>query len=55
MHSTSPSDSRRSTLRLAVAAVIVGMAIPLLPPFGDQRPEFIFSHGLVEIADSLLP
>jgi hypothetical protein len=43
MQSTSPSDTTR---RLAVAAVIVGLAIPLLPLFGDQRPEFIFSHGL---------
>jgi hypothetical protein len=35
-HSTLPSDIRRSTLRLAVAAVIVGLAIPLLPVFeGD--------------------
>jgi hypothetical protein len=29
-----------------VAAVIVGLAIPLLPLFGDQSPEFIFSHRL---------
>src|SRR4029453_17617748 len=46
MHSSSPSDIRGSTLRLAVAAVVVGLAIPLLPLFGDQSPEFIFSHGL---------
>jgi hypothetical protein len=46
MHSASPSDIRGSTLRLAVAAVIVGLAIPLLPLFGDQSPEFIFSHRL---------
>jgi hypothetical protein len=43
MHSTLPSDIRRSILRLAVAAVIVGLAIPLLPLFGEGgRPEFVF-------------
>jgi len=47
MHSTLPSDIRRSTLRLAVAAVIVGLAIPLLPVFGEGgRLAFIFSQGL---------
>ena len=47
MHSTSPSDIRLSTLRLAVAAVIVGLAIPLLPLFGEGgRLAFIFSLGL---------
>jgi hypothetical protein len=46
MHSTLPSDIRRSTLRLAVAAVIVGLAIPLLPLFGEGGLEFIFSQGL---------
>ena len=47
MHSTLPSDIRRSTLRLAVAAVIVGSAIPLLPVFGgDGLGKFIFSQGL---------
>jgi hypothetical protein len=47
MHSTSPSDTRRSTLRLAVAAVIVTSAIPLLPVFGgDGLGKFIFSQGL---------
>ena len=47
MHSTLPSDIRRSTLRLAVAAVIVGLAIPLLPVFGgDGLGKFIFSQGL---------
>jgi hypothetical protein len=47
MHSTLPSDIRRSTLRLAVAAVIVGLAIPLLPLFGEGgRLKFIFSQGL---------
>jgi hypothetical protein len=47
MHSTLPSDIRRSTLRLAVAAVIVGLAIPLLPLFGEGgRLDFIFSQGL---------
>jgi hypothetical protein len=46
MHSTLPSDVRRSTLRLAVAAVIVGLAIPLLPLFGEGGLEFIFSQGL---------
>jgi hypothetical protein len=47
MHSTLPSDIRRSTLRLAVAAVIVGLAIPLLPLFGEGgRLAFIFSQEL---------
>jgi hypothetical protein len=47
MHSKLPSDIRHSTLRLAVAAVIVGLAIPLLPLFGeDGRLDFIFSQGL---------
>jgi hypothetical protein len=47
MHSALPSDIRRSTLRLAVAAVIVGLAIPLLPVFGEGgRGPFIFSQGL---------
>ena len=47
MHSTLPSDVRRSTLRLAVAAVIVGLAIPLLPVFGEGGlGAFIFSQGL---------
>jgi hypothetical protein len=47
MHSTLPSDIRHSTLRLAVAAVIVGLAIPLLPVFGgDGLGKFIFSQGL---------
>ena len=47
MHSALPSDVRRSTLRLAVEAVIVGLAIPLLPLFGEGgRLEFIFSQGL---------
>ena len=47
MHSTLPSDVRRSTLRLSVAAVIVGLAIPLLPVFGEGgRGPFIFSQGL---------
>jgi hypothetical protein len=47
MHSTLSSDIRRSTLRLAVAGVIVGLAIPLLPLFGEGgRLEFIFSLGL---------
>jgi hypothetical protein len=47
MQSTLPSDTRRSTLRLAVAAVIVGLAIPLLPVFGEgSRLAFIFSQGL---------
>jgi hypothetical protein len=47
MHSTLPSDIRRSTLRLAVPGVIVGLAIPLLPVFGEGgRLEFIFSQGL---------
>jgi hypothetical protein len=47
MHSTLPSDIRSSTLRLAVAAVIVGLAIPLLPVFGEGgRLKFIFSQGL---------
>ncbi|MGA9161126.1 MAG: hypothetical protein WB297_09740 [Actinomycetota bacterium] len=46
MHSTLPSDIRRSTLRLAVAGVIVGLAIPLLPLFGEGGLEFIFSQGL---------
>jgi uncharacterized membrane protein len=56
MHSASPSDIRGSTLRLAVAAVIVGLAIPLLPLFGDQSPEFIFlAQALVAIANPLLP
>jgi hypothetical protein len=45
MNSTLPSDIRRSILRLAVAAIIVGLAIPLLPVFGDGRLEFIFSYG----------
>jgi hypothetical protein len=47
MHSTLPSDIRRSTLRLAVAGVIVGLGIPLLPVFGEGgRLGFIFSQGL---------
>ena len=47
MHSTLPSDIRSSTLRLAVAAVIVGLAIPLLPVFGEGgRLRFIFSREL---------
>ena len=47
MHSTLPFDIRRSTLRLAVAGVIVGLAIPLLPLFGEGgRGAFIFSQGL---------
>jgi hypothetical protein len=47
MYSTLPSDIRRSTLRLAVAAVIVGLAIPLLPVFGEGNlGPFIFSQGL---------
>jgi hypothetical protein len=47
MHRTLPSDIRRSTVHLAVAAVIVGLAIPLLPLFGEGgRLEFIFSQGL---------
>jgi hypothetical protein len=46
MHSTLPADIRRSILRLAVAAVIVGLAIPLLPLFGDGGLKFIFSQGL---------
>jgi len=47
MQSTLHSDSRRSTLRLAVAAVIVGLAIPLLPIFGEgDLGPFIFSQGL---------
>jgi hypothetical protein len=45
MLSTMSSDIRRSTLRLAVAGVIVGLAIPLLPVFGEGL-EFIFSQGL---------
>ena len=47
MHSTLPPDVRRSILRLAVAAVIVGLAIPLLPVFGEGGlGAFIFSQGL---------
>jgi len=47
MHSTLPSDIRRSTLRLAVGGVIVGLAIPLLPVFGEGgQLKFIFSLGL---------
>jgi hypothetical protein len=47
MHSTLPSDIRRSTFRLAVAGVIVGLAIPLLPVFGEGgQLKFIFSLGL---------
>ena len=46
MHSTLLPDIRRSTLRLAVAGVIVGLAIPLLPLFGEGGLEFIFSQGL---------
>jgi hypothetical protein len=46
MHSTLPSDIR-STLRLAVVAVIVGFAIPLLPVFGLKGWQaFIFMQGL---------
>ena len=41
-----PSDIRRSTLRLAVAGVTVGLAIPLLPLFGEGGLAFIFSQGL---------
>jgi hypothetical protein len=47
MRSTTPSDTRRSILRLAVAGIIVGLAIPLLPLFGEGgRLDFIFSQGL---------
>ena len=47
MHSTLPSNIRRSTLRLAVAGVTVGLAIPLLPLFGEGgQLAFIFSQGL---------
>jgi hypothetical protein len=47
MHSTLPSGIYRSTLRLAVAAVIVGLAIPLLPVFGGGGGlGFIFSQEL---------
>jgi hypothetical protein len=47
MHSTLPSDVRRSILRLAVGAVIVGLAIPLLPVFGEGGlGAFIFSLDL---------
>ena len=46
MNSTIPSDVRRSILRPAVAAVIVGLAIPLLPLFGGDGLAFIFSQGL---------
>jgi hypothetical protein len=48
MHSTLPSDIRRSTVHLAVAGVIVGLAIPLPPLFGEGsgRLAFIFSQGL---------
>ena len=47
MRSTSsPSDIRRLTLRLAVAAVIVGLAIPLLPIWGEGGwAPFLFSQG----------
>ena len=42
-----PSDIRRSPVHLAVAGVIVGLAIPLLPLFGEGgRLAFIFSQGL---------
>jgi hypothetical protein len=47
MHSTLPSDTRRLTLRLAVAGVIVGLVIPFLPIFGPGgRRAFIFSQGI---------
>jgi hypothetical protein len=46
MNSTLTPDIRRSTLRLAVAGVIVGLSIPLLPVFGEGRLAFIFSQGL---------
>jgi len=46
MRSTLPSDIRHSSFRLAVAAVIVGLAIPLLPLFGGDGLAFIFSQGL---------
>ena len=56
MHSALPSDVRRSTLRLAVAAVIVGLAIPLLPLFGEGgRLAFIFSQGLSGAIPDRLP
>jgi hypothetical protein len=46
MHSMSPSDIRHSSLRLAVGAVIVGLAIPFLPIWGLGGGEpFIFSQG----------
>jgi hypothetical protein len=46
MHSRLPSDIRRSILRLAVAAFIVGMAIPFLPVYGEGgRLAFVFSYG----------
>ena len=42
-----PSNIQRSALRLAVAAVIVGLAIPLLPVFGEGGlGAFIFSQRL---------
>ena len=46
MRSTLPPDIRRSSFSLAVAAVIVGLAIPLLPLFGERGLEFIFSQEL---------
>jgi hypothetical protein len=47
MHLTLPSEIHRSALRLAVAAVIVGFAIPLLPVFGEGGGlGFIFSQEL---------
>ena len=46
MRSTLPPDIRRSSFSLAVAAVIVGLAIPLLPLFGEDGLAFIFSQGL---------
>jgi len=47
MQPTLPSDIRRSILRLVVGAIVVGLAIPLLPLFGEgSRLAFIFSSGL---------
>jgi hypothetical protein len=48
MRSTLSTDIRRSTLRLALAGIIVGLAIPLLPLFGEGgRLEFVFSRFLI--------
>lgn len=47
MQTAMRSDPRRAIVRLAVAAVLVAVAIPLLPVYGfGGRLTFVFSYGL---------